>query len=1116
MWPSLFHATLSHDKTAHNVDISQRYLMTILVLMLFIAGTNSDQIDEDYEPKRSLLPSPTSSSLLVCTLMDGSIISLQAKSGEVVSFFSTGRELVTADASSSGRIVVPDLQGNLYWHKTMQLLPATIAEILKSPLQTCLSDYDTINVGDECGIITGTKLTSLYGLDASTGSLLWTTHTRSSPQNSSKVVVLQRDDFFVQQISTATGYQLWNVTLGEFSALDFSNNPEATNKAYLSGENDFLKRIEGSKEEEKHDENEDDQVMPFISFDSQGQVLTVLDPHNHQILWRRQFPKVISRVYGLHEGKWMPLEIFQEPLTIGESDWESDIVPVLLPATPNSGDINTELLFRQKLAQLMWQDKSLTLYQDFVFHKPQLLPANPMSKKDNEQSFVIPNDGNSYHESFPSDPDNLSTIPILSPDIVPPSGGLFLSWTILASLALSLICATVVIIWLYERKKKKWLATPTLTAQDGKQYIPRLELERNASVNPLDLSQSSRSSMVRRSLSLPLISREKPSETKDGDEKLCSSSTENAHERPAEKKLNHEVFPLQQQQQLIATDAEPSNLNGIPLVRYSRYRAEFKEVSVLGKGGFGSVFVCENVLDGRKYAVKKIAIQICDDPLLTRDRLEKVLREVKILALLDHPNIVRYYTAWLEVEEDKEERREQNESFDDEYYLTNQKFLSKCYSSSLLLNNKSERQSQRGKAPLKEKADNPLGWNNFLHDISQTSFSKRESLESLEEYGFHFERSEGEQLQKVEVQNKPLRFQTVDEASSSEYDSSSDSDLSSNKTTAVASKSNRGVTVKHILYIQMQLCSQKTLADFLSDPDARKGDSSTKCAVDIPYALKIFHQVAQGVKYVHSRDLIHRDLKPNNCFVDDSGIVKVGDFGLSREANNEMDVSLLGNEEFCNIEGGDNTAGVGTRSYASPEQMKGSDYDASTDIYSLGFILFELCYPMYTGMERHIVFANLRKNQFPESWMNGVAQNFPSVHLMLEAMISTAPHVRPSANDVAHKIENLLGEFTLLSIDKTFSDRSSLLLRVEADSSDGVLHRTMKLIKDCAPGVKIEQYGLRGGENKTIIEFALSNTETSRLENILGAMKSCSEIKRVREVSRTSSGRERTPSMHEP
>lgn len=1110
---------LSHIQTSSILYTSRRFLMTILVLMLGILGTNSDGNSKNYELKRDLLPSPTSSSLLVCTLMDGSIISLHAKTGEVSSFFSTGRELVTADASSSRRIVVPDLQGNLYWHKTMQLLPATIAEILKSPLQTCLSEYDTISVGDECGIITGTKLTSLYGLDASTGSLLWTTHTRSSPRNSSKVVVLQRDDFFVQQISTATGYQLWNVTLGEFSALDFSNSHGSNNNAYLAGENEFPKRIEGSEEQEKDDGEEDDQVMPFISFDSQGHILTVLDPHDHQILWRKQFPKVISRVYGLHQGQWMPLEIFQEPMAIGESDWESEIVPLLLPPTSKPDDIDVELLFQQKLAQMMWQDKSLTLYNDFLFHNTPLLPATSSTEKGGKQSLAISDDGYSYAESIPSDQEKISFIPILPPDIAPPSGGLFLTWSILASLAMFLICFTVILIWLYERKKQKWLATPNLTAQDNTQHIPRLELERNSSVNPLDISQSSKSSMVRRSLSMPLMSREKSSDHRDGEEKSSSISTENSHSQSFAKKTNHDA-PALQQQQLMETSAEPTNLNGIPLVRYSRYRAEFKEVSVLGKGGFGSVFVCENVLDGRKYAVKKIVIQICDDPLLTRDRLEKVLREVKILALLDHPNIVRYYTAWLEVEEAKEESSQQKESYDDEYSLMNSKFLSKCYSSSLLLDNKNERPSQRGIVPLKKKGDNPLGWNNFLHDVSQASFAKRESLESLEEYGFHFERSEGEQIQKGETkgetQSKSLKFQIVDEVSSSECDSSSDFDSSSTKETANVTKPSKEVKVWHILYIQMQLCSQKTLADFLSDPDARKGDSSSKCDVDIPYALKIFHQVAQGVKYVHSRDLIHRDLKPNNCFVDDSGIVKVGDFGLSREANNEMDVSLLENETFCNFEGGDNTAGVGTRSYASPEQMKGSDYDASTDIYSLGFILFELCYPMYTGMERHIVFSNLRKNQFPESWMNGVAKNFPSVHLMLEAMLSTVPHVRPSANDVAHRIENLLGEFTLLSIDKTFSDRSSLLLRVEADSSDGVLHRTIKLIKDCAPDVKIEQYGLRGGENETIIEFALSNTETSGLDNILAAMTSSSEIKRVREVSRTTPGRERTPSMHDP
>jgi serine/threonine protein kinase len=157
--------------------------------------------------------------------------------------------------------------------------------------------------------------------------------------------------------------------------------------------------------------------------------------------------------------------------------------------------------------------------------------------------------------------------------------------------------------------------------------------------------------------------------------------------------------------------------------------------------------------------------------------------------------------------------------------------------------------------------------------------------------------------------------------------------------------------VKHTLYIQMQFCSQKTLADFLANEEARRGPSAGGIdgGVDIPYALDLFLQIAQGVKHVHSQGLIHRDLKPNNCFIDDAGVVKVGDFGLSRESGETSDV--VGDDTTtiaAATDGGEITAGVGTRSYASPEQMKHSDYDSSTDVYSLGIILFELCYPMYT------------------------------------------------------------------------------------------------------------------------------------------------------------------------
>ena len=76
------------------------------------------------------------------------------------------------------------------------------------------------------------------------------------------------------------------------------------------------------------------------------------------------------------------------------------------------------------------------------------------------------------------------------------------------------------------------------------------------------------------------------------------------------------------------------------LVTNRRLRTEFVEGQKLGKGGFGTVFKCRNRLDGHDYAIKKIRLS---SDRRWQPQLAKVLREVKIMSLLDHPNIVRYY-----------------------------------------------------------------------------------------------------------------------------------------------------------------------------------------------------------------------------------------------------------------------------------------------------------------------------------------------------------------------------------------------------------------------------------------------------------------------------------------
>ncbi|TVU15418.1 hypothetical protein EJB05_38939 [Eragrostis curvula] len=77
----------------------------------------------------------------------------------------------------------------------------------------------------------------------------------------------------------------------------------------------------------------------------------------------------------------------------------------------------------------------------------------------------------------------------------------------------------------------------------------------------------------------------------------------------------------------------------------SRYLNDFEELRSLGQGGFGRVTLCQNKLDGRQYAVKKIRL---------KDRSpqvnQKILREVATLSRLQHQHVVRYYQAWVETE----------------------------------------------------------------------------------------------------------------------------------------------------------------------------------------------------------------------------------------------------------------------------------------------------------------------------------------------------------------------------------------------------------------------------------------------------------------------------------
>ena len=119
-------------------------------------------------------------------------------------------------------------------------------------------------------------------------------------------------------------------------------------------------------------------------------------------------------------------------------------------------------------------------------------------------------------------------------------------------------------------------------------------------------------------------------------------------------------------------------------------------------------------------------------------------------------------------------------------------------------------------------------------------------------------------------------------------------------------------------------------------------------------ATDIAIQMLQGLEHAHSHGIEHRDIKPSNIMITHAGVVKLLDFGIALTSNSSH-LTLTGYL-------------LGSLSYMSPEQVKGSVATAQSDIYSVGITLYELLtgvLPITGGTNYEIMLAHMQRVPVP-------------------------------------------------------------------------------------------------------------------------------------------------------
>ena len=432
-----------------------------------------------------------------------------------------------------------------------------------------------------------------------------------------------------------------------------------------------------------------------------------------------------------------------------------------------------------------------------------------------------------------------------------------------------------------------------------------------------------------------------------------------------------------------------------PSVILTRLEKDFKDISLVKKYNTGNNIIIilkgKHIIDEEIYAIKIKKLSNPNDE-------QSVINEAKNMTKIHSKHIVEYITCWFDKslgkfeylmgednnEEFSESMKENN--LDEKNYSSSSKINKKVYkeeeeeNNNLILKNKKSQEQNKDDQYIKQlyEKDN-LSDNEF--------FANKKKSNNIEKKFYPKKNSNEEQKHKIKRK--------------SNYNYIEDSLIKSKISQENVPDLNM------YFFIQMEYCQGMTLLEYIKD--------HSKTGINNKTLYTFTYQIIKSLARIHENKIVHRDINPENIFIDNENSIKIGDFSSAKEIpstkfkkkiylNNRMilsqstgNIAKDANNFNDEIEIDSDKDISGSRLYWSPEQEQGLSVNKKSDIYAVGLVLYVMCECFSTDKEIKKGIMDLkRKNIFSEKVKNLYKLQY---NLILQ-MIEYDPNDRPDCEQL--------------------------------------------------------------------------------------------------------------------